>query len=125
MASVCMCARACVCVCVCLSVCLSVSLCQCVCVCVCLCFNGGSTTACAGTAGVGSSLIEARVTSNRKCILEIQCSRLSREMSSHVKGLGETCACKVDEPCVQGLQQLVNNRMHVCKCVHVGMSSTS
>ena len=123
MASVCMCAR--VCVCVCLSVCLSVCMYVCLCPCVCLCFNCGSTTACAGTAGVGSSLIEAIVTSNRKCILEIQCSRLSRETSSHVQSLGETCACKVDEPCVQGLQQLVNNSMHVCKCVHMGMSCTS
>ena len=35
---------------------------KCVCVCVCVCVNGGSTTACAGTAGVRSSFSEAIVT---------------------------------------------------------------
>ena len=40
---------------------------KCVCVCVCVCVNGGSTTACAGTAGVKSSFSEAIVTLNRKC----------------------------------------------------------
>ena len=40
----------------------------CVCgVCVCVFVNGGSTTACAGTAGVRSSFSEAIVTLNRKC----------------------------------------------------------
>ena len=39
-------------------------------------------------------------------------------MLSHVQNLGETCAGKVDEPRMQGLQKLVNNSMHVCLNVY-------